>query len=74
MEFFDAGGQLLFSSFVPATPGDGGLSFLGITFSDARIASVQIIAGDVAAGPNDDKKHDVVMMDDFIYGEPQVSP
>lgn len=73
VEFFAADGQLLFSSFVPASPGEGGLSFLGITFSDARIASVRIIAGDVA-GPDDDQKHDIVMMDDFIYGEPQVTP
>jgi len=74
VEFFDANGQLLFSSFVPASPGDGGLSFLGITFSDSRIASVRIIAGNVAPGPDDDRKHDIVMMDDFIYGEPQIIP
>ena len=24
----------------------------------------------VARGPNDDQQHDIVMMDDFIYGEP----
>ena len=71
VEFFGIDGQLLFSSFVPASPGDGSLSFLGITFSDPRIASVRIIAGDVA-GPDDDQKNDIVMMDDFIYGEPQV--
>jgi len=73
VEFFGVNGQLLFSSFVPPSPGDGGLSFLGITFSDARIASVRIVAGDVP-GPNDDQEHDIVMMDDFIYGEPQVTP
>lgn len=73
VEFFGADGQVLFSSFVPASPGDGGLSFLGIIFSDARIASVRIIAGDVA-GPDDGQKTDIVMMDDFIYGEPQVTP
>ena len=22
-------------------------------------------------GQNDDRRHDIVMMDDFIYGEPQ---
>ena len=71
VEFFGIDGRLLFSCFVPASPGDGSLSFLGITFSDPRIASVRIIAGDVA-GPDDDQKNDIVMMDDFIYGEPQV--
>ena len=45
----------IFSSFVPASPGDGSLSFFGIVFDDARIASVRIRAGDVAPGPNDDR-------------------
>jgi hypothetical protein len=40
-------------------------------FEDARIARVRITTGDVAPGPNDDRVHDIVMMDDFIYGEPQ---
>ncbi|HET9711887.1 MAG TPA: hypothetical protein VFP64_08395 [Pyrinomonadaceae bacterium] len=70
MQFFGADGSLLFSSFVPASPGDGGFSFFGIKFNDPRIASVRIIAGNVAPGPDDDKENDVVMMDDFIYGEP----
>ena len=74
MTFFGANGELLFSSFVPASPGDGGLSFLGIKFNDARIASVRITAGNVAPGPNDDRENDIVMMDDFIYGEPQGAP
>ena len=70
VQFFDAEGRLLFSSFAPASPGNGNFSFLGIKFNDARIASVRIIAGNVAPGPNDDDANDVVMMDDFIYGEP----
>jgi len=70
LQFFGADGRLLFSSFVPAAPGDGGFSFFGIKFNDPRIASVRITAGNVAPGPNDDKANDVVMMDDFIYGEP----
>ncbi len=72
IEYFDRNGTLLFSSFVPASPGDGNLSFFGIKFDDARIASVRITAGNVAPGPNDDQQHDIVMMDDFIYGEPQL--
>jgi len=70
LEYFGADGQLLFSSFVPASPGDASLSFFGIVFSDARIARVRITSGDVAPGPNDGAV-DVVVMDDFIYGEPQ---
>ena len=71
MEYFDAYGKLLFSSFVPASPGDGSFSFFGIVFDDALIARVRITTGDVAPGPDDVEKRDIVMMDDFIYGEPQ---
>jgi hypothetical protein len=71
MEYFDVDGRLIFSSFVPASPGNASLSFFGIVFDDARIARVRITTGDVAPGPDDDEKRDIVMMDDFIYGEPQ---
>ncbi len=74
VEFFGANGELLFSSFVPASPGDGNLSFFGVVFNDARIARVRITTGDVAPGPDDDRKNDIVMMDDFIYGEPHALP
>jgi hypothetical protein len=74
MEYFDANGELLFSSFVPASPGDGSLSFFGIVFEDTRIARVRITSGKVAPGPDDGGKQDVVMMDDFIYAEPQPLP
>ena len=70
IQFFGADGRLLFSSFVPAAPGDGSFSFFGIKFNDPRIASVRITAGNVAPGPVDGGSIDVVMMDDFIYGEP----
>lgn len=74
IEVFGVGGELLFSSFVPASPGDGSQSFFGITYNDARIARVQITAGNVAPGVDDDIQNDIVMMDDFIYGEPQTTP
>jgi hypothetical protein len=70
IEYFGINGELLFSSFVSASPGDGGRSFFGVVFPDARIARVRITSGDVAPGPDDTAKQDVVMMDDFIYGEP----
>ena len=59
--------------FVPASPGDGSLSFFGIVFDDPLIARVRITTGESRPGPDDDKK-DIVMMDDFIYGEPQPLP
>ena len=74
MEFFGANGELLFSGYVPAAPGDGNLSFFGVKFNDARIARVRITTGDTAPGPDDDNKHDIVMMDDFFYGEPKALP
>jgi hypothetical protein len=40
-------------------------------FDDARIAEIKIVAGDVAPGPDDEKRRDVVMMDDLIFGEPR---
>ena len=70
VEFYGVDGQLLLSSFVPASPGDGNFSFFGVVFPDARIARVRITSGDVAPGPTDSEKDDVVMMDDFVYGEP----
>ena len=72
VEYFGADGNLLFSSSVPASPGDRSLSFFGIVFKDAPIARVRITAGNVAPGPNDDASHDIVMMDDFVYGEPRL--
>ena len=64
-------GELLYRMHVPASPGDAGLSFLGVLFNDPRIASVRISAGNATPGKNDGGNSDVVMMDDFIYAEPQ---
>lgn len=68
IEFFAADGSEIFSSFAPASPGDGSLSFLGIVFDAARIARVRITSGGAVPGENDSL--DVVVMDDFIFGEP----
>ena len=70
---FDADGKLIFTGLVPSSPGDGSVSFFGIIFPDARIASVRIKTGESRPGRDDDDK-DIVMMDDFIYGEPQPLP
>jgi hypothetical protein len=71
MEYFDRDGRLIFSSFVPASPGDASLSFFGVLFDEAVIARVRITTGNVAPGPDDDNENDIVMMDDFFYSEPQ---
>ncbi len=71
IQFFGSKGELLYSSFVPASPGTGTLSFFAVLFDDARIASVRIRTGDEEPG-EDDGDVDIVMMDDFIYGEPKI--
>ena len=73
LDFFGEDGGLIFRGVVPASPGDASQSFFGAVFPDARISKVRITTGNVAPGVDDDAKHDVVMMDDFIYGEPQLS-
>ena len=74
LQYFDADGKVLFSSSVPASPGDASLSFFGVVFDEALVGSVRITSGNRAPGPDDGRKADVVMMDDFLYGEPQPLP
>jgi hypothetical protein len=71
MSFYGVKGNLLYRADVPASKGDASLSFVGVKFHAARVAYVRIKTGNVAPGPYDNSRHDVVMMDDFIYGEPQ---
>ncbi len=70
IQYFDSNGDLLYSSFVPASPGKGSLSFFAVLFNDSRISRVRIRTGDEEGG-RDDGDVDIVMMDDFIYGEPR---
>lgn len=70
LEFFDQAGASLGTFPVPAL--NAGLSFLGVSFNAGeRVARVRITSGNVAPGPNDDGTNDIVVMDDFVYGEPQ---
>jgi hypothetical protein len=74
IQYFDAGGNQLFSSFVaPGQVADASLSFLGVFFNAGeQVRSVRITTGNTALGPNDNPGGgvDVVAMDDFLYGEP----
>jgi hypothetical protein len=72
VRYYGENGALIYSSFVPASPGDATISFLGIVFDDSRIARVRITTGSAAPG-GDDEDRDVVVMDDFIFGEPQLA-
>jgi hypothetical protein len=77
IEFFDAEGHRLLEVRAPKRSDDKGLSFAGAVFEQPIIARVRITSGDtpLAADQVDNvkgrgKKHDLVAMDDFIYGEP----
>lgn len=71
LSFYGVDGRVLYEAVVPASTGDASLSFLGVRFDDARIARVRIRAGNAVPRANDTDKRDVVMMDDFVFGEPQ---
>lgn len=72
IQLFDAGNTSLGSFFAPP----GAFSFLGVfnTGLASTIARVRITCGNVALNPGviDSPTTDVVVMDDFIYGEPVV--
>jgi len=70
IEYFNVQGESLGKAFVP--PANTGLSFVGLVFTNQRIAHVRITSGNTAPGPgaNDGGLVDVAVMDDFIYGEP----
>jgi hypothetical protein len=73
LQFFNTAGVSLGTFFVPTS--DNGLSFLGVTFTDA-IGRVRLTTGNSALGSsvNDGGGIDVVALDDFIYSEPQPVP
>lgn len=75
IDYLDIDGNVLLSEDVPVA--DKGLSFVGVKFDDNVLAGVRIYSGNIAVGPNDGDvgtsnqiTYDVVVMDDFIYGEP----
>ncbi len=77
IEYFNAQGRSLGKFIVPPSR-SGGQSFLGVSFvnplgpSAGAIAKVRIVNGNAAlqAGRVDRIPVDLVVMDDFIYGEP----
>jgi hypothetical protein len=73
IEFFDARGHLIFTrNVLPSGPQPGGFSFLGMAFdAGERIYLVRVTSGTRGVGT---PARDVVMMDDFIYAEPQQLP
>lgn len=76
IEFFDKDGKLLLTTFAPHRNDDLGLSFAGASFTTPLIARVRITTGQAALGPSTGDvgqakgTFDLVVMDDFLYGEP----
>jgi hypothetical protein len=68
-EFFDVDGASLGKFAVPVS--ENGHSFLGVAFRKAIVARVRIVYGNTKLGPDDGRRYDVAVMDDFIFGEPQ---
>ena len=73
IQFFDLNNNSLGTFAVPSISGNETLSFLGVQFNAGeRVGRVRITSGNqvLAAG---NTLTDLVVMDDFIYGEPQAS-
>ena len=76
VEFFDANGVRIADLQAPAKSGAHEFSFVGAVFASPLIARVVITSGDAALdGSTLDVSaggtKDLVVMDDFVYGEPQ---
>src|ERR1041385_7531823 len=70
--YYDTDGKLLYKSAIPSSPGRATFSFFAILFPEPRIASVRIITGREDPSRGLDPQTDLVVMDDFIYGEPRI--
>ena len=72
LQFFDGNDTLIYSHDA-GVAGNQGFSFLGATVSGATIARVRITSGlntIIANGVLGNSIDDLVVMDDFLYGEP----
>lgn len=74
IEYYDSAGKLLYKQGVVANAGSEGLSFAGVKFDRSCVSFVKLTSGTNALGQdvNDDPDNgvDLVVMDDFIFGEP----
>lgn len=77
LEFY-SGDRLLGSFKVPNNGNNlpGGFSFLGVYFPNGKVTRVRIFSGSAPLSPTQDDltdggREDLVVMDDFIYSEPE---
>ena len=70
---FDKDGNVLDPGVITSERANNGLSFIGVSYSEPKIARVDIESGKTGLFPGivDRPGTDVVAMDDFLYGEPQ---
>ena len=69
ISFFDATNTLLDTYFVPSITGNETFSFLGVDYGSAVVSRVRITNGNQILAPGNTMT-DLVVMDDFVYGEP----
>ncbi len=79
VEYFDANGVEIANIPSPAHLGAQGFTFVGAVFESAIVARVLITSGDAALSAtitdlSAGGTNDVVVMDDFVYGEPKPLP
>ena len=72
LSFFSQSNALLGTFFATPSGGDEGFSFLGVDFGAASVARVRITSGNQVLATGN-LQVDLVVMDDFIYGEPIVA-
>jgi hypothetical protein len=70
ISYYDARNRRLATFAVPVSPGKETLSFLGVRFLNDRVATVRITSGNTKLGRDERRGRDVVVMDDFVFGEP----
>jgi hypothetical protein len=79
IEFYDVDGVQIANLTAPAQGGSQGFSFIGAVFASPIVSHVRIISGDAALDAtitdlSAGGSADLVVMDDFVYGEPQPRP
>jgi hypothetical protein len=68
IQYFDQGNASLGTFFADAQ--NLGLSFVGVSYNTPTISRVRVTLGNAVIGASDSRGTDVVVADDFIYGEP----
>jgi hypothetical protein len=76
IQYFDANGALIAAATAPAHLGAQEFSFVGVVFAAPVVARVRITSGEAildthSADLSTGGQEDLVVMDDWIYGEPQ---